>query len=233
MNFVFHVTVSLIVMFGIGFSAGSNYCKDNWVLIFHARSGNGKNVLQAWKTRHNNCDIVSQICPCSISDGCLPPNARIECLKSATETLRSPFIDYWDCLKIKKVKFELKVRGKTVAFIEFDGRNSNYLNWFHNSRILKSSWNDMHKSQTYNFFSIDKESRYYRHFFINKNYGGCPRDLGWLAVKDSANFRGACGWDKHNSYPQFLYGRNGKVTRWNDMKFGKAEDLNIYIQMGY
>lgn len=75
---------------------------------------------------------------------------------------------------------------------------------------------------SYNAFSFKvfthfRESRYYRHFFINKNYGGCPRDLGWLAVKDSANFRGACGWDKHNSYPQFLYGRNGKVTRWNDM----------------
>lgn len=57
---------------------------------------------------------------------------------------------------VLQVKFELNVQGDTVAFIEFDGRNSNYLNWFHNSRILKSSWNDMHKSQTYNFFSIDK-----------------------------------------------------------------------------
>lgn len=34
MNFVFHVTVSLIVMFGIGFSAGSNYCKGGSHLLF-------------------------------------------------------------------------------------------------------------------------------------------------------------------------------------------------------
>uniref|UniRef100_K1PQQ3 Uncharacterized protein n=1 Tax=Magallana gigas TaxID=29159 RepID=K1PQQ3_MAGGI len=149
----------------------------------------------------------------------------------------------------KVVKFELNVQGDTVAFIEFDGRNSNFLNWFHNSRILNSSWTDSNIRTIMESFAVDttnqkniilivimwkvKESRYYRHFFINKNYGGCPRDLGWLAVKDSANFRGACGWDKHNSYPQFLYGRNGKVTRWNDMRFGKAEDLNIYVQMGY
>lgn len=97
------VFVVLYKIFGVWKLTRKNIVLDNWVLIFHARSGNGKNVLQAWKTRHNNCDIVSQICPCSISDGCLPPNARIECLKSATETLRSPFIDYWDCLKIKKV----------------------------------------------------------------------------------------------------------------------------------
>lgn len=51
-----------------------------------------------------------------------------------------------------KVKFELNVQGETVAFIEFDGRDSNYLNWFNNSRILKSSMADIYKSQTYTFF---------------------------------------------------------------------------------
>lgn len=38
-----------------------------------------------------------------ISDGCLLFNVRIECFKLVIEILRSFFIDYWDCLKIKKV----------------------------------------------------------------------------------------------------------------------------------
>eukprot|EP00105_Crassostrea_gigas_P001780 XP_011414077.1 PREDICTED: uncharacterized protein LOC105318574 [Crassostrea gigas] len=233
MSYVFCVVVSLIGMLDFALSVECNPCKENWVLIFHATSGNGESVLNAWKARHNKCDIVSGICPCSISNGCLPPKAKLETFKPTTKTLRSPFIDYWDCLNINKVKFELNVQGDTVAFIEFDGRNSNFLNWFHNSRILNSSWTDVYKSQTYNFFSIDKETKFYRHFFINKSYGGCPQDFGWLAVKDSDNFSIACDWDKHSTFPQFLYSRNGKITRWNNMEFGKAEVLNIYVQMGY
>ncbi|XP_052719648.1 uncharacterized protein LOC128191556 [Crassostrea angulata] len=232
MSYIFCVAVTLFGMFGFALSVECNPCKENWVLIFHATSGSGEDVLKAWKTRHNNCDLLSGICPCSTSNGCLPPKARFETLKSTTKTLRSPYINYWNSLNINKVKLELNTRGNTVAFIEFDGKDSNYLNWFDNSRILSSSWTDVHKSQTYNVFSIDKESRFYRHFYINKSYGGCPQDVGWLAVKESANFTRACDWDKHSTYPQFLYSRNGKVTKWNDMEFGKADVLNIYVQMG-
>lgn len=231
MDFVFHMTV-LIVMFSIGFSAGSNYCKDNWVLFFHAPSGNGEEVLKAWKTRHNNCDIVSGICPCFISNGCLPPRVRFETFKSSTKVLRSPYIDYWDCLKISKVKLELSIQGNMVGFVEFDGKDSSSSNWFHKDRILNSSWTDMHKSQTYNVFSIDQESKYERHFFINKHYNGCPNDSGWLVVKDG-NLTNPCGWEKQTSYPQFLYGQHGQVTKWNDMEYGKADVFNIYVQMGY
>lgn len=76
---------------------------EKWALLFHAPSGNGEKVLQAWKTTHNNCDIISGNCPCSISNGCLPPQARLETYKSTHKVLRSPYIDYWDCLNIKKV----------------------------------------------------------------------------------------------------------------------------------
>lgn len=55
-----------------------------------------------------------------------------------------------------QVKIELNTQGKTMAFIEFDGRGSNSLNWFHNNRIIKTSWTDMQKSGSYNFFSMDK-----------------------------------------------------------------------------
>lgn len=39
---------------------------------------------------------------------------------------------------------------------------------------------------------------------------------GWLVVKET-NFTDACDWDKHSTYTQFLYSRNGEVTNWNDM----------------
>ena len=55
-----------------------------------------------------------------------------------------------------QVKLELNSSGKTLAFIEFNGRGSNYLNWFHNSRISRTSWTDMKRNGRYNYFSIDK-----------------------------------------------------------------------------
>nr|XP_034318179.1 uncharacterized protein LOC105337979 isoform X1 [Crassostrea gigas] len=219
MGFVFCVTFILFAVFGSEVSTETDPCKEKWELFFHAPSGNGEEVLKAWKTRHNNCDILSGICPCSVKNGCLPLRARIEKYKTNMKTLRSPYIDYWNCLNIKKVKIELNTEGKTVAFIEFDGRGSNSLNWFHNSRIIKTSWTDMQKSGSYNVFSIDKVTRAGRHFYINKKYNGCPGDEGWLVVTDT-NGSKPCTWEQQKPYPQFMYGMQGKQTIWNDMKFG-------------
>ena len=55
-----------------------------------------------------------------------------------------------------QVKLELNSGGKTLAFIEFNGRGSNYLNWFHKSRVFNTSWTDMKKNGRYNVFAIDK-----------------------------------------------------------------------------
>ena len=52
-------------------------------------------------------------------------------------------------------------------------------------RTCKSStWTDATTSATYNFFSIlgDSISSGGRRWLINKSYGGCPADTGWLAV---------------------------------------------------
>ncbi|XP_022321224.1 uncharacterized protein LOC111123273 isoform X1 [Crassostrea virginica] len=224
----FPLACMLISMCGISIAL-THLCKDDWELVFHAPSGNGENVLKAWKTKHTNCDIVSGKCPCSITNGCLPYKARMETFRSSKRVLRSPYIDYWNCLNIQKVKLELNSGGKTLAFIEFNGRGSNYLNWFHNSRISRTSWTDMKRNGRYNYFSIDKETRYSRHFFINMKYGGCPEDAGWFVVADVINSK-PCPWEKFKKYPQFLYTKNRKVGKWSNMKYGRAEFLNIYIK---
>nr|XP_022321218.1 uncharacterized protein LOC111123269 isoform X3 [Crassostrea virginica] len=236
--FIFIVTVSF--MFGMNVSADSKSCKGitkdtncTWELVFHAPSGNGEDVLKAWTTKHSNCDIISGDCPCSINNGCLPFNAQLEKYRSTTKTLRSPYIDFWSCLDIAKIKFELDTFGETVAFIEFDGRNTDDLNWFHNSRILNTSWTDMLKAGTFNVFSINKENKYGRNFFINRSCGGCDADTGWFSITDVSGTK-PCDWERviNETYPQFLYSKNGKVTKWSDKNYGTAHVLNIYIQRG-
>ncbi|XP_062603616.1 uncharacterized protein LOC134265425 [Saccostrea cucullata] len=199
----------------VDMAEASKPCKGEWELIFHASSGNGQNVYRTWKTKYNKCDIFNQVCPCPIHKGCLPSNFQPEKYTNPPrKILRSPFIDFWSCLNIRKVRFELNTRGKTVAFIEFDGKGSNYLNWFDNGRILKTSWTDMHKGGSYNIFSIDKATSYSRSFYINKRHGGCNSDKGWFVVSEVPGTK-HCGWEKRKPYPQFLYSKNGKVMRWN------------------
>jgi len=46
---------------------------------------------------------------------------------------------------------------------------------------------------------------------ISSAYGGCPKDIGYLAVIEKA---GACKWDKHAAFPQFLYAKDNTYTTW-------------------
>ena len=68
-----------------------------------------------------------------------------------------------------------------------------------------------------NLFFFTRETRFSRKFFINKNYGGCDSDAGWFVVEDVRGSK-PCKWDKHKSYPQFLYSRNGRITKWNALR---------------
>ena len=77
-----------------------------WELVFHAPSGNGENVVAAWKKRHGNCDLMSGCCPCSMKDGCLPYNAKLETFRTSRKILKSPYLDLWNSLNIKKVSTE-------------------------------------------------------------------------------------------------------------------------------
>lgn len=55
-----------------------------------------------------------------------------------------------------------------------------------------------------------------RNFFINKKMESVMYvdGSGWLVVKEKTNITNLCEWDKHTTYPQFLYSQQGKVTRW-------------------
>mmetsp|Transcript_9482 Transcript_9482/g.17879 ORF Transcript_9482/g.17879 Transcript_9482/m.17879 type:complete len:237 (-) Transcript_9482:112-822(-) len=232
-GFTFSILTCLILV-KVSASKQDN-CNGKWELIFHAPSGNGEDVLKAWTTKHTpKCDILSYAsgdCQCTVTNGCLPLSARLEKMRSSTKILRSPLIDFWKCINVKTVRLELNSHGKTQAFVEFRGQGSTSLNWFHNSRISNTSWTDMHQKGSFNFFSISSETRYSRKFFINKNYGGCDSDAGWFVIEDVTGSK-PCKWDKHKSYPQFLYSKNGRITRWNALQFGQADILNIYIERG-
>ncbi|XP_056014675.1 uncharacterized protein LOC125677752 [Ostrea edulis] len=117
----------------------------NWQLVFHAVQGNGESVLDAYNTKSPS--------QCSPDNGCLPPRFTLDHWRDNAKHLRSPLIDQWESLSIKKIRVELGGQGKVLAFLEFDGSGSNNKDWFSKSRLLNSSWSDLKTSST-NYFSM-------------------------------------------------------------------------------
>ena len=113
-------------------------------------------------------------------------------------------------LMIFQVKVVLyKVEVEKVS-LKFDAKSSSYLNWFSASKLLSSPWTDV-KSERKNYFAIQGGCHpVCRSFFINRNYGGCGADAGWLVIAGKA-----CAWEKKNSYPSILYSTKPTYTNWN------------------
>lgn len=103
-------------------------------------------------------------------------------------------------------------QGKLMKELKFNALGSDKLNWFTHSRLGKSPWSDIN-TQPKNFFSIG--GMHQRYFFINRNYGGCGADAGWMVVTVGIH----CNWEKHfqpsRDVQVILYSRLSGHTNWN------------------
>ena len=95
---------------------------------------------------------------------------------------------------------------------KFNAKGSDKLNWFSLSRLSQSSWFDL-RSQPKNYFSIAGEPTHGRRFFINRNYGGCQADNGWMMVVTGH----ICSWEKRflPTKNVILYSKKPVYTNWN------------------
>ncbi|KAL4225331.1 hypothetical protein ACF0H5_016019 [Mactra antiquata] len=189
---------------------------NNWQLIFRATSGNGHNVYNAWTTGTGTCDTK--------------PDTMA---RSKSCHYRSSIVSAWSISNIKMVKLALYTEDKEVAYIIFNGENSNSVNWFDASRVISSSWSDVTPTDSYNYFSIVGHyiaGRHDRRFFINRSYKGCNNDLGNLAVIDTLSAGKPCLFDRHPVYPQFVYSQINSVNYWQNGLFGRADYFAVFIK---
>ena len=209
--------VFLFSVFFVGTRAGlsGGLKSGDWNMVFRATSGNGHNTHKAWMFGNG----TSAIKPNDMERSCGPH-------------YRSPLIKIWDFLDIRKVKLAFFEHAKEVAYVIFDGRNSDKMNWFSKDRILFSSWCDLHPDLDYNYFSIPGDQYHGRTFFINFDYNGCDNDRGHVVTTETISRKG-CPWDKQPVYPQFLYSKINHADHWNMNRFGRADYMAVYIETNF
>jgi len=93
----------------------------------------------------------------------------------------------------------------------FAATGTDKLNWFSEGKLISSSWTDI-KTEPKNYFSIQGDGRVSRSFFINRNYGGCPNDAGWLVASGGTE----CSWESSAAHKnKVLYSKLSTYANWN------------------
>lgn len=139
----------------------------------------------------------------------------------------------WESVNISRVKFVIKLNKEVAAFLIFNGTGSKHLQWFTQSRLLNSSWNDLNASSTLSQFSIDGFSSTTTsnlRFFISQRFsvpGYCYEDLGWFVVSWSYY---PC--DSTITGKRILYAKNNNVSRFVTEEFGFADRYEFWIERG-
>ena len=115
-----------------------------------------------------------------------------------------------------------------MAFLRFNGAGTDRSNWFRAATLLASTWTDI-AAAGQNFFQIQGAGNYGRHWFVNRNYGGCPADTGWLVVNGASER--TCDWSTRLPAVSIMYARGTTTQNWNDYpNIGIADVMAVYAR---
>ncbi|XP_072017681.1 uncharacterized protein [Amphiura filiformis] len=202
-------------------------CEDpEWQLVFKAVSGIASAPM--------NSDGFDEYDPYKVWQRNEPTNEEIpEARQLNTNFMghyKSSFAVDWETRDIDKVMVVLLDNtGVELLTLLFNGTGSNSLDWFSKDRLLSSPYDDIY-SEPQNYFSVkgEKLPTYERRWFINRNYGGCDVENGWMVV--AYDFTPGCDWDRKNLLPAFLYSLKTTYINWDhDTDVGEASIFAIFV----
>lgn len=114
----------------------------------------------------------------------------------------------------KQARIVLYEGGNLVKQLKFNTVGTDVTDWFQFDKLIENPWTDM-KSNALNRFHIE-DTGSQRSFFINRVYGGCPNDLGWMVITGTN-----CDWDKPRN--TILYSNESVCTNWNNKSIYKVK----------
>ncbi|XP_078381758.1 uncharacterized protein LOC144664478 isoform X1 [Oculina patagonica] len=205
---VYEIKENLTEMFNV-------YCDQSskgggWTMVFKLVSGVSADVYQLWSSEdslnENNAEALNVI-------------------SSLREHYKNRFVQNWQTVNPKEVRVALYTNGSEVLSLFFDSVDADKENWFSKYRLTQAPWNDV-KSEPHNYFSIIGHPPE-RAFFINRNYGGCEVDAGWLLVSSD----GKCAFEYRLPTIAIMYSKLETYTSWDSYEnVGIADVLAVFIR---
>ncbi|XP_078352110.1 uncharacterized protein LOC144636783 [Oculina patagonica] len=192
------------------------YCDmagGGWTLVFKAVSGADKRANDAF----NSGDTYAE-----------GEMDALDVTNQYPNDYKNRIVLKWGDFRPSEARVVLYKDGSSVKELKFNAQGSDKLNWFSVDKLTESPWNDV-KTEPRNVFSIAGSID--RNFFINRNYGGCEVDAGWMVITGPH-----CDWEKRflNEMPNgnvILYSKLDGYTSWNEYdNVGVADVLAVYLR---
>ncbi|XP_012941145.1 uncharacterized protein LOC101854267 [Aplysia californica] len=186
----------------------------SYYLAFRGTAGVGRSVYDAYVKD----DAINYEPCCKQVNGSLPCSAHYR---------NNAILDDWQF--IEEVVLAVYERGVIKQALTFDAAGTDYLSWFSPGNLKGAGkWEDL-KEKTTNFFSIAGDAGLKRRFYINQIYLGCLADIGWFMAMD--NPLPPCQYEKHSSYPQFLYSSGtGRMTWSSSGELAQADVMAVFVK---
>ncbi len=181
--------------------------QGGWTMVYKVSNGVGGDIYNIWLGRPYNENDAS----------------LLNLNHSKKHYLNQIVSYYWNThgFSIKNARVALYTKGKEVAFLKFAINSSSKTGWFALGHLITSTWTDI-KSQPHNYFSIYGHRALHRHWFIERNYGGCGRDTGWLVVF----WNSGCTWEaRRRPHVSILYSARKNAQNWNNYTTTKEADI--------
>jgi cysteine-rich repeat protein len=205
---------------GAAYSAYCDMTTDGggWTMVFKISSGIGGDGNNLWTGAAMN-----------ESDPALLD------LKKANKHYVSGFIaNYWNKAGVVVTEVRTHVYKNAVMqkFWKYDGTTTTNINWFTNTRLTASSYPDL-PAGPFNYYAIAGDAGNGRRWFINKQYGGCAVDAGWLIVDSAAD---PCSWETNVNAPamRILYAPGVSFTNWqsavDNNQIGFADVFVVFVR---
>ena len=129
---------------------------------------------------------------------------------------------------ISEVRVDVIDSGKVAKTLQFDGKDTDWTSWFGPDNYISSSWTDIGSEQQ-NYFALEgPEIGGRRDFYINRNWGGCSSDNGWLMMTNPGDTC-ASSWGVQQD-PAIMYANPKTYGNWTSGEFSFADALVVYVR---
>ncbi|CAC5391150.1 unnamed protein product [Mytilus coruscus] len=160
----------------------------------------------------------------------------LQCSKyQVKKHFKSDIVHNWSNVEIDLVRISLYVNGIEMAFLLFNGSETNKTSWFNKSRLINSSYSDLNEDINFTHFSVDgihgKSDRhagnYSRRFYIrNDKSDQCETDEGLLLVGDA---KGNCLYEGNiTEQPFILFSASSNVSK--AIHHAVADSMAIFVK---